>query len=164
MTTASTTHPAALDAAARDAVRALGSTRVALAESCTGGLASAAITRVPGSSACFVAGVAAYANEAKTALLGVAPDLLARHGAVSEAVVRAMAQGLLERCEVTLAGALSGVAGPGGGSEFKPVGTVWFALAGRGNTEAWTVRFSGDRDAIRAQAAASLLRRLAGAA
>ncbi len=102
-----------------------------LAESCTGGLVAKRITDVPGSSAYFTMGFSTYANEAKVKFLGVPGDLIAAHGAVSEEVARAMAQGAMERAEADLAVAITGVAGPGGGTPAKPVGTVCFALAGR---------------------------------
>jgi nicotinamide-nucleotide amidase len=104
---------------------------VATAESCTGGMIATAITDVPGSSAVLLAGFVTYANEAKTALVGVPEAVLQSHGAVSEECVRAMAVGALERAGADIAVATSGVAGPGGGSEAKPVGTVWFGLAVR---------------------------------
>lgn len=103
-----------------------------LAESCTGGLVSQRITNVAGSSAYFTMGFATYANEAKVKFLGLPEELLAEHGAVSEPVAQAMAQGALERAGADVAVAISGVAGPGGGTPEKPVGTVCFALAGRG--------------------------------
>ena len=114
-----------------DANRAAGLS-VAVAESCTGGLVSAALTELPGSSEVFRAGFVTYANEAKTAMLGVSDDLLDTFGAVSIASAWAMAQGALERSDADVAVAITGVAGPGGGSEKKPVGTVVFARARRG--------------------------------
>lgn len=105
---------------------------VATAESCTGGLVASTLTDVPGSSAVFHRGYVTYANEAKSTLLGVPPELLARYGAVSDEVVRAMALGCLEASGGDHALAVSGIAGPGGGSEEKPVGTVHVALASRG--------------------------------
>jgi nicotinamide-nucleotide amidase len=105
---------------------------VATAESCTGGAISSAITDAPGSSAVFGESYIVYANAAKTKLVGVAPERLAEHGAVSEEVVRAMAEGCLKRSGADHAIAVSGVAGPDGGSAEKPVGTVWLAIASRG--------------------------------
>jgi len=102
------------------------------AESCTGGLAAAAITDVPGSSEVYDLGVVTYSNEAKQALLGVPAELLAAHGAVSEPVARAMAAGALEGLGGEVAFAVTGIAGPGGGSPEKPVGLVHFAAALRG--------------------------------
>lgn len=108
--------------------------RVATAESCTGGLIAKRITDVPGSSEVFQYGWVTYANEAKSQMLGVSPESLRIHGAVSEEVVRQMAEGALERSDADYAVAVSGVAGPGGGTEEKPVGTVWLAWAGKGRS------------------------------
>lgn len=113
---------------------------VATAESCTGGAISSAITDARGSSAVFGESYIVYANAAKTKLLGVEPELLAEHGAVSEAVVRAMAEGCLTRSGADHAIAVSGIAGPDGGSEEKPVGTVWLAIVSRGQ-ETFAQRF-----------------------
>lgn len=132
---------------------------VTTAESCTGGLVAAALTAVPGSSAWFGSGLVTYANEAKRALLGVSDESLARDGAVSEAVVRAMAAGARARATADVAVAVSGVAGPDGGSEAKPVGTVWLAWAlPDGTLEAALHRFDGDRAGIRARAVETVLR------
>lgn len=105
---------------------------LATAESCTGGLLANRITDVPGASAAFVEGFVTYSNASKTELLGVPEELIRVHGAVSEEVVRAMAEGALAKSGATHALATTGIAGPGGGSEEKPVGTVWLALATRG--------------------------------
>ncbi len=105
---------------------------VAIAESCTGGLVSAAITEVPGSSAVLGFGFVTYSNEAKIKMLGVNEDILDTFGAVSVAVAWAMAQGALKKSGADIAVAISGVAGPDGGSEKKPVGTVVFAVAQKG--------------------------------
>ena len=105
---------------------------LATAESCTGGLIAAALTDVPGSSAVFTHGVVAYANEAKTGLLGVDPQLIARHGAVSAEVAAAMAAGMTRLSGADAAVSVTGIAGPGGGSAGKPVGLVWFGLAASG--------------------------------
>lgn len=105
---------------------------VTTAESCTGGMVSAAITEIPGASEILHASFVAYANEAKEKLLGVSEDILSTLGAVSEATAWAMASGALERSQADVAVAISGIAGPGGGSEQKPVGTVVFARAVRG--------------------------------
>lgn len=120
--------------------------RIATAESCTGGGVAAAITAIPGSSAWFEYGIVSYANAAKEKLLGVSRETLEREGAVSEAVVIEMARGVLALSGADIAVAISGVAGPGGGSPEKPVGTVWFAwgtAAGKIKTE--LKHFEGDR-------------------
>lgn len=103
---------------------------VATAESCTGGLVAGALTDVAGSSAVVDRGFVTYSNAAKTALVGVSVDLLAAHGAVSEPVARAMAEGAVARSDATVSVAITGIAGPGGGSDDKPVGLVHFAAAG----------------------------------
>jgi nicotinamide-nucleotide amidase len=134
--------------------------RVATAESCTGGWIAKALTDVAGSSQWFESGIVAYSNAAKDALLGVSSDLLARSGAVSEEVVRSMAEGARAQLGVDLAVAVSGIAGPDGGSEDKPVGTVWFAWAAPGATTAERRIFAGDREAVRRQSVAVALERL----
>ena len=135
----------------------------AVAESCTGGLMAARLTRVAGSSEYFAGGVVAYSNEAKTALLGVDPALIERHGAVSPEVADAMAAGALERFGADTAVAITGVAGPGGGTEDKPVGYVcWSIKLADGTTLARDVRLPGDRTEVRDRSAAvgmHLLRR-----
>lgn len=129
--------------------------KLATAESCTAGWIAKAITDVPGSSDWFIAGIASYADAAKTALLGVPEALLKAEGAVSEAVVEAMARGALERTGADRAVAVSGIAGPAGGTEEKPVGMVWFAWARRDEDEVScktrVERFQGDRESIRRQ-------------
>jgi nicotinamide-nucleotide amidase len=114
-----------------DANRALGRT-IAVAESCTGGLVSAALTELPGSSDVFLAGVVSYSNQAKIDMLGVGSDIVETFGAVSVASAWAMARGVLDRSGADVAVAITGVAGPGGGSDKKPVGTVVFARAMKG--------------------------------
>jgi nicotinamide-nucleotide amidase len=134
-----------------DRAKACGAT-IATAESCTGGMIAAAITDVAGSSAVFDRGFVTYSNAAKTGMLGVDAALIARHGAVSEEVARAMAEGALTRSGATLAVAVTGIAGPGG-SEFKPEGRVCFGLAGPGGTRTETVDFGAPgRAEVRAAA------------
>ncbi|MDD4880515.1 MAG: nicotinamide-nucleotide amidase [Gallionellaceae bacterium] len=129
--------------------------RLAAAESCTGGWAAQAITAVAGSSAWFERGFVTYSNEAKMDMLGVHADTLERHGAVSEATVREMAEGALRHSRAQAAFAISGIAGPGGGSDSKPVGTVCFAWAtANGPVRVETRRFDGDRRQVRMQAVA----------
>jgi nicotinamide-nucleotide amidase len=125
--------------------------RLATAESCTGGWIAEALTAVPGCSAWFDASVVSYSNEAKQSLLGVPGSVLESHGAVSEATVRAMAAGVLARTHASLAVAVSGIAGPSGGSPEKPVGTVWVAwLRADGSVDRVArLALSGDRNAIR---------------
>jgi nicotinamide-nucleotide amidase len=143
------------------ACRARGLT-LAVAESCTGGLLGARLTAIAGSSDVVRGGVISYDDAVKTALLGVPAEMLREHGAVSEPVARRMAIGARERIDAAAALSITGVAGPGGGSESKPVGTVWIALDLTGSVEARLLRLWGDRDEIRrrsAQAALELLRR-----
>lgn len=125
----------------------------ATAESCTGGGVATAITDIAGSSGWFDRGFVTYTNEAKQQMLGVSIDSLLRHGAVSEAVVLEMARGGLARSDAGICVAISGIAGPGGGSDDKPVGTVWFAWADRtGRHHSLLARFDGDRHQVRQQA------------
>jgi nicotinamide-nucleotide amidase len=131
------------------------------AESCTGGLVAVRLTEIPGSSDVFQGSAVCYANRLKTELVGVPPALIETHGAVSEAVARAMAEGACQRLRVDLAVAVTGIAGPGGGTPEKPVGTVWYAAADRNGTIARTSVVLGTRREIRtraAQAALNLLR------
>jgi nicotinamide-nucleotide amidase len=134
---------------------------VATAESCTGGLVAAAITSVAGSSAWFDRGFVTYSNQAKHDMLGVPLDLIARHGAVSEEVARAMAEGALAQSRAQVAISITGVAGPSGGSDAKPVGTVWHGIARRTPhgiaTQATFARYAGDRAQVREQAATDAL-------
>lgn len=123
---------------------------VTCAESCTGGGIAAAITGVAGSSAWFNAGLVTYSNAAKTKLLGVDAYVLSTQGAVSEPVVRAMATGALRVAGADLAVAVSGIAGPDGGTAAKPVGTVWLAWASRNGVSTACHCFPGDRAAVRA--------------
>ena len=130
------------------------------AESCTGGWVAQAVTSVAGSSAWFERGFVTYSNAAKQELLGVRKNTLRKHGAVSEETAREMAAGALKRGRGTLAVAVTGVAGPGGGSPAKPVGMVCFAWAGRrGRLRSETRRFRGGREAVRRQ---SVIRALEG--
>ncbi|HIV69400.1 MAG TPA: CinA family protein [Candidatus Aquabacterium excrementipullorum] len=132
---------------------------LATAESCTGGLIAASCTDLAGSSAWFDRAVVSYSNEAKTELLGVDAALITAHGAVSEPVARAMAEGVLARSKAEVAVAVTGIAGPGGGSAEKPVGTVWLAWARRGEaTRADKHVFAGDRNAVRWQTCEVALR------
>jgi nicotinamide-nucleotide amidase len=124
--------------------------RIATAESCTGGLIAATLTAIAGSSDVVDRGFVTYSNAAKTDLLGVPAALIAEHGAVSEPVARAMASGALARSAAGLAVAVTGVAGPGGGSADKPVGLVWFGLAGPDGVRTWSRVFPGDRTGVRA--------------
>ncbi|MEP7228234.1 MAG: competence/damage-inducible protein A [Gemmatimonadales bacterium] len=131
--------------------------RLAVAESCTGGLLGARITEVPGSSDVFVGGVITYDNALKVDLLGVPEALLAEHGAVSEPVARAMAEGAARRFGVAAAISVTGVAGPGGGTPEKPVGTVWIGCSYNGSVETRHSLFPGSRHEIRARAAQAAL-------
>ena len=141
-----------------DGLRARG-WMLASAESCTGGLIAAACTSLAGSSDWFERGFVTYSNAAKTELLGVPAALIAQHGAVSAEVARAMADGALSRSHAQLAVAVTGVAGPGGGTASKPVGTVWLAVAVAGSpAQAALLQLAGDRAAVRQQ---TVLRALA---
>ena len=137
---------------------------LATAESCTGGWVSKALTDLAGSSDWFGFGLVTYSNQAKQRLLGVKPGTLERYGAVSEQVVEEMARGLLELSGADLGLAVSGIAGPDGGSADKPVGTVWFAWSSREGeriqVQTGLQRFSGDRESVRRQAVAFALQGL----
>ena len=134
---------------------------LATAESCTGGWVAQTITAIAGSSAWFDRGFVTYSNAAKQEMLGVTEATLERHGAVSEATARAMAQGAIAHSRADWAIAITGIAGPGGGSPEKPVGTVCFAWAQRdGGCEAQTCVFAGDRAAVREQSVIHALRGL----
>jgi nicotinamide-nucleotide amidase len=130
---------------------------LAVAESCSGGLIGHRITSVPGSSAYFEGGVIAYSNRAKMDWLGVSRALLSRYGAVSEKTVLAMARGILEKSKADIGLAVTGIAGPGGGTSEKPVGTVWIALASSKGTEARPYLFGGRRQQIKALTAYTAL-------
>lgn len=134
---------------------------LATAESCTGGWVAQSITAIAGSSAWFDRGFVTYSNAAKQEMLGVTEATLVRHGAVSEATARAMAQGAIAHSRADWAIAITGIAGPGGGSPEKPVGTVCFAWAQRdGGCEAQTCVFAGERAAVREQSVIHALRGL----
>nr|WP_088178162.1 CinA family protein [Methylotenera sp. 1P/1] len=136
---------------------------LALAESCTGGLAAVAITSVAGSSAWFDCGFVTYSNQSKVDALGVSAQTLDEYGAVSEQTAVAMAQGALKNSQATLAGSITGIAGPSGGTKQKPVGTVCFAWAhADGRLKRSTQLFRGDRMQIRHQAAEHMLLGLMG--
>ena len=140
----------------------VGGYTLSVAESCTGGLLAQRLTDIPGSSKYFIEGVVTYANEAKTRVLGVEPILLLEHGAVSAPVAEAMAEGIRKRAETDFALSITGIAGPDGGTEEKPVGTVFIALASEVGTEHRKFKLPGDRQLIRwraSQAALDLLRR-----
>ncbi|XPE65531.1 nicotinamide-nucleotide amidase [Shigella flexneri] len=142
------------------ALKARGAT-VTTAESCTGGWVAKVITDIAGSSAWFERGFVTYSNEAKAQMIGVREETLAQHGAVSEPVVVEMAIGALKAARADYAVSISGIAGPDGGGEEKPVGTVWFAFAtARGEGITRRECFSGDRDAVRRQATAYALQTL----
>jgi nicotinamide-nucleotide amidase len=152
-----------LESVVGDLLRAAGATLTA-AESCTGGLVSQRITSVAGSSDYFLGGAVTYSNELKTKLVGVPAEMLAEHGAVSEPVARAMAEGVRRELKSEWGVGITGIAGPGGGSPEKPVGTVHIAVAGPrdGETEHRKIRLPGDRDRVRrfsAQIALEMLRR-----
>ena len=138
--------------------------KVALAESCTGGLVCATLTELAGSSNWFERGYITYSNQAKTECLGVPAELIESHGAVSEPVARAMAEGAQRNAKVKAALSITGIAGPSGGSSEKPVGTVCFAWAIQGEEAAAitckTKLFAGDRQAVRQQATAFALEEL----
>lgn len=132
--------------------------KLAIAESCTGGWIAKCITDIAGSSQWFDRGFVAYTNRAKQDLLGVTPQVLLQFGAVSSQVVKEMAEGALLRSNADVALAVTGIAGPDGGSPDKPVGTVWFAWAARGQAvETRQMRFDGDRDMVRRAAVAAAL-------
>jgi nicotinamide-nucleotide amidase len=133
---------------------------LATAESCTGGLVAAAITDISGSSGWFERGFVTYSNEAKSTMLGVPAKLIRDHGAVSEEVALAMAQGALLNSRAQLALSITGIAGPGGGTPEKPVGMVCLGWSNRITTLVETQRFKGDRQQIRRQAAERALRGL----
>lgn len=134
---------------------------VALGESCTGGLVAKRLTDVAGSSDAFAGAVVAYADRAKSDLLGVSPTLIVEHGAVSSAVAEALARGAAARFGTAIGVGVTGIAGPGGGTSEKPVGMVWFGVRDAdGRTRSESVRFAGDRRQVREGAAEHALRLL----
>ena len=133
---------------------------LATAESCTGGMIAAACTDLAGSSQWFDRGFVTYSNEAKTEMLGVPPELIEKHGAVSEEVVRAMAEGAIRHSRAQVSIAVTGIAGPGGGSAEKPVGTVWVGWCLGGKTFTNCLHLDGDRAAIRTSTLSNALQYL----
>ena len=133
---------------------------LATAESCTGGMIAAACTDLAGSSQWFERGFVTYSNEAKAEMLAVPPGLIEEHGAVSESVARAMADGALAHSRAQVSLAVTGIAGPTGGTEAKPVGTVWFAWCVGGETHSEMQHFAGDRAAVRMATVRYALKRL----
>ncbi len=153
------------DQALQDMAEALGTQlraahhRLVTAESCTGGWIAKAVTDIPGSSEWFDCGLAAYSYEAKQALLGVNPHTLEQHGAVSRETAIEMVSGAMVHSGASIAVAVTGIAGPGGGIQDKPVGTVWIAWKRRGGyPSAQLFHFDGDREAVRRQTVAAALR------
>jgi PncC family amidohydrolase len=140
----------------QSACLAAGST-LALAESCTGGMVAAALTHLAGSSGYFVGAVVSYSNEAKRDLLGVDADVIAAHGAVSAQVARAMAVGARERFGAVVAAAVTGIAGPDGGTDAKPVGLTYIAVADEGGVDVRRIVWSGDREANRRDSVLAVL-------
>lgn len=134
---------------------------LALAESCTGGLIAHRITEIPGSSAYFDRGLVVYSNRAKVEVLGVADSVIEAHGAVSEACARAMLQGVFERTPAGIAAAVTGIAGPSGGTPEKPAGTVWVAWGLRNRAFAERLWFGGNRSEVKGATAGAVLERLA---
>ncbi|WP_352401518.1 CinA family protein [Synergistes jonesii] len=124
---------------------------LSLAESCTGGMIAAAVTEIAGASDIFSGSAVTYVNEAKENILGVCPETLAEHGAVSEKCAREMAEGSRRIFGSDIALSVTGIAGPGGGSTAKPVGTVWFGCASAAGTEAFVCHFGGGRRDVRRQ-------------
>jgi nicotinamide-nucleotide amidase len=130
---------------------------LAVAESCTGGMLGARCTSVSGASGWFLGGVISYANDVKTGVLGVDPQALIDHGAVSEQVAMQMASGVQQRLGANVGIGITGVAGPGGGSADKPVGTVWIGVASGNHTSATKVQLVGDRETIRRRSSVTAL-------
>ena len=158
-TSAANVHLAELCARLADVLLAKG-WQLATAESCTGGMIAAACTDLSGSSNWFERGFVTYSNAAKTESLGVSGTLIETHGAVSEEVVRAMAEGAVRHSRAQVSLAVTGVAGPTGGSKAKPVGTVWFGWSVNGQLHSELQHFGGDRAAVRAAAVRHAVQRL----
>jgi PncC family amidohydrolase len=135
--------------------------RLAVAESCTGGLVGHLITNIPGSSTYYMGSITAYAYEAKVRLLGVRWETLEKFGAVSEETVLEMAVGVRRALAADIGVSISGIAGPGGGAPEKPVGLVWIGLSAAGVDDAWRFQFQGDRLAVKTQSAQAALQLLA---
>ena len=133
---------------------------LATAESCTGGMIAAACTDLAGSSQWFERGFVTYSNEAKTEMLGVPAELIAKHGAVSEEVVRAMAEGAIRHSRAQVSIAVTGIAGPGGGSVEKPAGTVWFSWSVNAEVQALALLLEGDRAQVRRSSVRHALQQL----
>ncbi len=133
---------------------------LAVAESCSGGLIAHRITNAPGASACFVGGVVAYSNDVKIAFLGVDREDLEQHGAVSEPVARQMAEGVRNRIQADYGVGVTGIAGPGGGTEEKPVGLVFIAVADENGTIVTRNLFDGERERVKTHAATRALEML----
>lgn len=139
--------------------------KIATVESCTGGLLAAYLTAISGSSTVFERGHVAYSNDSKTQTVGVEPAIIEQHGAISAVVAEAMARGSLEHAPVDLAAAITGVAGPGGGTALKPIGLVYIAVAAKdGSLEVRENHFPGDRNAIRSASVQVALEMLMAAA
>ena len=134
--------------------------RLAVAESCTGGLVGDRLTNVPGSSEYFMGGVIAYANEVKVNLLGVRQETIRQHGVVSREVVLEMARGVRQALAVEMGMSVSGIAGPGGGTPGKPVGLTWIGLSMEGYENAWRYLWKGDRVSNKARSAQAVLEQL----
>jgi PncC family amidohydrolase len=134
--------------------------RLAVAESCTGGLVGHRVTNIPGSSDYFLGGIISYANEAKELLLGVGRETLEKYGAVSEETVREMARGARQALQAEVGLSISGIAGPGGGTAEKPVGLVWIGLSAPSGEQARRFLLTGDRAEVKSQAAQAALQML----
>ncbi len=134
---------------------------LAVAESCTGGLVNAMLSSVPGASRWFLGGVVAYSDRLKEKLVGVPLDTIAEYGAVSRETVEAMARGVRETTGAEVSMAVTGIAGPGGGSREKPVGTVWMAVCGSNGVFTWSEKFTGTREEVRRRASRCVLEMMA---